>query len=135
MFSRNTRSLLGLGLAGAGLTVALLIMTAGSAAWGAVPVPITNAGFENPALDDGVWTTTIPNWSQGSYDVTNPTVWVVGNSGAGVYNVSTSEYTSGLAPEGENMGYATSLAGYDCGIKTLWHRYRDKLMIGLVLSR
>ena len=100
------------------LTVALLILTAGPAARGAAPVPITitNPGFENPALADGVWQDTIPGWAQGKYNVLAPTVWVVGDSGAGVYDVSTAEYAGGAAPEGENMGYATSAAGYDAGI-------------------
>ena len=102
------------------LAVAILGF-AGSAAWAAVPVGIVNAGFENPVLTDGDWQGTIPNWGQGWYNLTPPavpTVWVAVNlnGDAGVYNVSTSEYTSGTAPEGLNMAFADGYAGYDYGI-------------------
>jgi autotransporter-associated beta strand protein len=73
MFSRNTRSLPGLGLAGAGLTVALLIMTAGSAAWGALiwDANGTGAGQTNGA---GAWLGTNLWWNG-----TSNQDWVTGS--------------------------------------------------------
>ena len=85
-------------------------------AWATQPITINNPGFENPVLGAGNYTETIPGWSQGRYYVANPGVWIPGPSGAGVYNVSTNEYTSGQAAEGENMGYATTQAGSETGI-------------------
>ena len=71
MFSRNTRSLPGLGLAGAGLTVALLLMTAGSAHAGTM---YWDGGTEDILTDGdgasqggaGTWDTTILNWDAGA---------------------------------------------------------------------
>ena len=93
-----------------------VLLTCATAARGDEVIPITNAGFENPALPELQYPTTIPHWSQGQYDGSAPTVWIAGTSGAGVYDVSTSEYISGTAPEGENMGYLTSATGFDTGV-------------------
>lgn len=82
----------------------------------ALPVSIANAGFESPALAEGVYPTTIPNWSQGRYDITTPGVWVAGASSSGHYNVSITDYAGGAAPEGENTAYTTSATGFDSGI-------------------
>ena len=85
-------------------------------AWASIPISLTNFGFENPVLAEGVYPTTIPNWNQGKYDVSAPAVWIVGASGAGNYNLSTSEYTTPSAPEGDNMAYTTTTVGFDAGI-------------------
>ena len=108
-----------------------VIMPACPAAWGAVPVGVTNAGFENPVLGVGAWQGTIPAWGQGWYDLgaADPTAWVAVNLGgdAGVYHVSTSEYTSGTAPEGSNMAFADGYAGYDYGINQVLPGATSKL--------
>jgi hypothetical protein len=93
-----------------------VILLAIPVARAAQPVTIANPGFEAQALDEGNYPTTITAWPQGKYDVTNPGVWIAGTSGAGVYDVGTLEYTSGLAPEGENMAYTISQTGFDTGI-------------------
>jgi hypothetical protein len=79
-------------------------------------VPIGNPGFEVPELADGGWTSTPPAWTEGYYDVTDPGVWVVGDSEAGVYNPTAADGYGGVAPEGDNVMYATSGAGYDKGM-------------------
>ncbi len=98
------------------MAVALLVMAAGSAARGAVALPIINAGFEDPVLGEGNRQLTVPGWTQGRYDVSAPTVWIVGPSGAGVWNPDTSGYGHGSAFEGSNMAFTTSAAGYDTGL-------------------
>ncbi len=101
-------------------TALAVVACAAPAAMGSVPVTIVNAGFENPVLSVGDWQDTIPAWGQGWYDLgaEDPTAWVVVglNGDAGVYHVSTNEYTSGTAPEGLNMAFADGYAGYDYGI-------------------
>jgi autotransporter-associated beta strand protein len=82
----------------------------------ATPVAVANPGFEDPVLADGASQNTVPGWSSGRYDVSNPGVWITGATGTGVQNVSTAEYTSGLAPEGQNMAFATSATGFDSGL-------------------
>jgi hypothetical protein len=82
----------------------------------ATPVTVANPGFEDPVLADGASQTTVPGWSSGRYDVSNPGVWIAGATGTGVQNVSTAEYTSGLAAEGQNMAFATSATGFDSGL-------------------
>ena len=79
-------------------------------------VTIANPGFEVPVLTDGDWTSTPPAWTDGHYNVTAPTVWVVGDSDAGVYNPTAAAGYGGVAPEGDNVMYATSGAGYDKGM-------------------
>jgi len=96
---RNTRKL---GCAAAALAIALLLLMAGSAAWGAVAVPIVNAGFENPVLADGDYTGYIPGWS------------VVNGGDIGVWNVQTVDFPT-EAPEGANTAYvygATTVQGF-----------------------
>jgi hypothetical protein len=48
--------------------------------------------------------------------LTLPAVWVDGYSESGSYNPDASEGYGGIAPEGENAGYATSYVGYDDGL-------------------
>jgi hypothetical protein len=78
-------------------------------------VTIGNAGFEQPVLADGGWQSPPPAWTSGYYDVTSPGVWVVGESASGVYNPTTADGYGGIAPEGDNVMYTTSGAGYDKG--------------------
>ncbi|MCK4293917.1 MAG: hypothetical protein KAY65_12020, partial [Planctomycetes bacterium] len=79
-------------------------------------VTIVNPGFEDPVLADGSWTSTPPAWTDGYYVVTAPTVWVVGDSDSGVYNPTAADGYGGVAPEGDNVMFATSGAGYDQGM-------------------
>jgi len=78
---------------------------------------VANASFESPVLDDGAFTDTPPGWTNGYYDLTVPEVWVVGYSGAGVYNPSAATHGyGGIAPEGDNVGFTTSYVGKDGGL-------------------
>ena len=79
-------------------------------------VTIVNSGFEEAVLADGGWESTPPAWTNGYYDVTAPTVWVVGDSGGGAYNPTAVDGYGGVAPEGNNVLLATSGAGYDKGM-------------------
>jgi len=81
-----------------------------------IPVPIVNAGFEDPILGEGGWTSTPTAWTNGYYDVTAPGVWVVGDSGSGAYNPTAADGYGGVAAEGYNLMAATSSAGYDKGM-------------------
>jgi len=81
-----------------------------------IPVAIDNAGFEDPILGEGGWTSTPTAWTNGYYDVTAPGVWVVGDSGAGAYNPTAADGYGGTAAEGYNLMAATSGAGYDKGM-------------------
>jgi hypothetical protein len=96
---------------------AIALLALATSARAAVPIPITNAGFENPAIAEGSYPTTIPGWTQGKYDVSAPTVWIAGGTLGGLFNVSTNEYASGNAPEGLNAAYTTASAGFDTGIE------------------
>jgi hypothetical protein len=78
---------------------------------------IVNPGFEDPVLANGSWTITPSAWTNGYYDVTAPTVWVVGNSDAGAYNPATGADYGGVAPEGNNLMFANSGTGYDKGMR------------------
>jgi len=79
-------------------------------------ISIVNAGFETPALDDGTYTDSPSAWTGGSYEVANPGVWVVGDPFSGAYNPTAEDGYDGVAPEGENLAYTTSGAGYDKGM-------------------
>ena len=79
-------------------------------------ISISNAGFESPTLANGDFTNTPAGWANGHYDVTAPGVWVVEDSGAGVYNPSAALGYGGVAPEGENVGATTSYVGKDGGL-------------------
>ncbi|UCG49785.1 MAG: hypothetical protein JSU94_08375 [Phycisphaerales bacterium] len=78
-------------------------------------VTIANPGFENPVLADGDWQSPPPAWTSGYYDVANPAVWVAGDSDSGVYNPTAVDGYGGIAPQGDNVMYATAGAGYDKG--------------------
>ncbi len=79
-------------------------------------VTIGNAGFEQPVLADGGWQSPPPAWTSGYYDVTSPGVWVAGDSDSGVYNPTAADGYGGIAPEGDNVMYATAGTGYDKGV-------------------
>jgi len=84
-------------------------------------LPINNGGFEDPVLGDGGWESNPPAWTDGYYNVAQPGVWVVGDADAGAYNPTAADGYGGLAPEGENVMYATSATGYDRGMsQVLW---------------
>ena len=60
----------------------------------AVTIPVTNAGFEDPALGEGDYTwLDIPGWTQ------------VGGEAAGVWSVTLSDFDPVVAPEGRNVLY------------------------------
>jgi len=79
-------------------------------------VAITNSGFESPMLADGGYTDTPAAWTNGYYDMTAPGEWVVGDSGAGVYNPTVAHGYGGVASEGDNAGFTTSGSGFDRGM-------------------
>jgi hypothetical protein len=79
-------------------------------------ISINNAGFEAPVLADGAATSTPPAWTDGYYNVAEPGVWVVGDAEAGAYNPVAGADYNGVAPEGENVMYATSGVGFDRGM-------------------
>ena len=87
----------------AAAAIALLTMAPPAGA-SPVPIPITNAGFENPALADGAYTdNVIPGWS------------IVAGGNIGAWNVQTADFPA-QAPEGLNVAYiysATAIQG--CG--------------------
>jgi len=95
------------------VVAALLVLSMSAAA---VAIPIVNPGFEDPVLADGDWALAT-GWSGGYYDLSDPGVWVIVNDGdAGTYNPSAAQGFGGIAPDGENVAYATSYVGYDCGL-------------------
>src|SRR6478672_954084 len=69
------------------------------------PIPLTNPGFENPALSDGALQTGIPNWT------------IVGSGDIGVLNPAAGDFP-GEAPEGSNIGYVANTAG-EAGVSQL----------------
>jgi len=79
-------------------------------------VPVANAGFESPVLTDGTEESNPPGWTDGYYDLANPTVWVVGEALAGVYNPDATIGYGGVVPEGENVAYTTASSSRDRGL-------------------
>ena len=82
-------------------------------------ITIVNPGVEDPVLADGGWETAPPGWTDGYYDIAAPTVWVVGDSEAGVYNPTVADGYGGVAPEGLNAMAVTSGAGSDKGMNQI----------------
>ena len=84
------------------------------------PVLIDNAGFEEPVLDDGVWTATEhPYWTLGFYDLLggDPEFWLPGFESGGVWNPDAATGFSGSAAfAGQNIGWAESNIGIDFGL-------------------
>lgn len=64
------------------------------------PVPIANAGFENPVLSEGNYIESISGWS------------VVAAGDVGVWNVETDDYPA-QAPEGANVAYVYNATGLE----------------------
>jgi autotransporter-associated beta strand protein len=65
------------------------------------PVPVTNAGFENPEVSDGSAQASIPNWTP------------LGTGDSGILNPSASDFPSvpTEAPEGANVAYVSATTG------------------------
>ena len=81
-----------------------------------IPISVGNAGFEIPVLTDGTEEPNPPSWTDGYYDLANPTEWVVDEALAGVYNPDASMGYGGVAPEGENVAYTTASSSRDRGL-------------------
>ena len=79
-------------------------------------ITVGNAGFESPVLEDGFEESNPPSWTDGYYDLANPTEWVVDEALAGVYNPDASMGYGGVVPEGENAGYTTANSSRDSGM-------------------
>ena len=62
------------------------------------PVPVTNAGFENPVVDDGSAQASIPNWTP------------LGLGDSGILNPSSADFPA-EAPEGANVAYISDTTG------------------------
>jgi hypothetical protein len=84
-------------------------------------VPVVNAGFESPELEDGMSIGAIggsvEGWDQGYYGLTSGT-WYLwnGDDGCGVVNPDTKYGYDGQAPEGENIAYITGDGQYWYGL-------------------
>jgi hypothetical protein len=89
-------------------------------------VDIINAGFEDPAFADGDWGPPGSGWSLGYYDqngTADPTVWHdgTGEENAGVWNPDAATgFPGGVAPEGQNTGWAESLSQPDADPILVW---------------
>jgi hypothetical protein len=87
---------------------------------------IINAGFEDPAFADGDWGPPGSGWSLGYYDqngTADPTVWHdgTGEGNAGIWNPDAdSGFPGGVAPEGQNTGWAESLSQPDADPILVW---------------
>jgi hypothetical protein len=98
------------------------VATAGSAG----AIDIINAGFEDPAFADGDWGPPGSGWSLGYYDqngTADPTVWHdgTGEDNAGVWNTDAAiGFPGGVAPEGQNTGWAESLSQPDADPILVW---------------
>jgi hypothetical protein len=79
------------------VAVAILALAIGQVQAGTVTVPIDNPGFEDPVLADGEYDYSLDNQGWGYFD----------NDGdQGSWNPGPEEDYGGLAPEGENVGWA-----------------------------
>ena len=82
--------------------VAAALLSTIASAWAVSPIAVTNAGFENPVLGDGVYQTGAPGWT--SF-----------NSGTiGIWNPAVTDYTT-EAPEGFNTASLDSVAVVNVG--------------------
>lgn len=88
------------------------------------PVPvwnieINNPGFEAPAYADGDYGPT-DGWTLGYYTVPDTTTWVGGGTDeSGGYNPAADADYGGVVPEGDNLAYTSSFAGYDTGLSQI----------------
>jgi hypothetical protein len=79
-----------------------------SAAPAAQPVPVTNAGFENPVLTNGsLQSGTVPGWA------------AFNGGSIGVINPDPTNDLSAEAPEGQNVGYVLGSAAESGFTQTL----------------
>jgi hypothetical protein len=89
------------------LTVVAAALVALSASAGAAEIPIVNAGFESAVLTDGNWSYDQQGWGWVGADEGGS--WNPDNTGAIYYGYG------GIAPEGQNVGFAVSGDGVDGG--------------------
>ena len=81
---------------------------------------VAHSGFEDPVLADGDWTYTPTGWLEGWYGLADGYPdWPAEEWGAGITNPDPSYGYEGIAPEGENVAFVTSDAGYDDGLAQL----------------
>jgi len=101
------------------LTVVAAVLFALSASAGAATIPIVNPGFEAPVYADGAYGPT-DGWTLGYYTLPDTTTWVSGGTDeAGGFNPAADADYGGVAPEGENVVYTSSFAGYDSGLSQI----------------
>jgi hypothetical protein len=101
------------------LTIVAVAILALSASAGAAVIPIVNPGFEAPVYADGAYGPT-DGWTLGYYTLPDTTTWVSGGTDeAGGYNPAADADYGGVAPEGENVVYTSSFAGYDSGLSQI----------------
>jgi hypothetical protein len=89
---------------------------------GVSPITIINPGFEEPALADGDYSYRITEWREGWYNLNaaDPTRWTGYSWSAGTYDPNGTDHGyDGVAPEGENVAFVTSEAGYDMGLRQI----------------
>ena len=80
------------------LTLVAAVAVSGSGIVQAADLTVLNAGFEDPVFDDGVFSSDGgPNWDDGYYDVTDPTVWIPDGGDAGLWNPNAADGFSGGA--------------------------------------
>jgi hypothetical protein len=107
------------------VTVAVMVSTMAGLAM-ADEIVILNAGFEDPVIADGDWDYEVPGWSPGYYDqngTADPTVWHDGTDivDAGAWNPDDEiGFPGGMAPEGQNVGYAISTHDETTDPITIW---------------
>jgi len=103
------------------LLLMLLLAVVLSTSAGAVEITIVNPGFEDPALNDGQRTLFTTGWQEGWYDLTSsdPNAWGGIPWAGGAINPNAAYGYGGFAPEGENVAFTTSDAGYDDGLRQI----------------
>ena len=84
------------------VAAAIFVLSATAAA---PAITIVNPGFEDPVLDEDGWTwLNVPGWTQ------------VGGEGAGIWNVTLSDFDPVVAPEGQNVLYTENAVGDAGGV-------------------
>jgi hypothetical protein len=70
-----------------------------------VTIPVPNAGFEDPVLDEDGWTwLDVPGWT-----------WM-GGEGPGIWHVTSADFDPVVAPEGQNVLYTENAVGDAGGV-------------------
>ena len=78
---------------------------------------VGNGGFEDPEFADAGYGQPV-GWTDGGYYLPDRTTWHVEGWGSGAVNPSADEQGyDGIAPEGENVAYTSSYAGYVGGLR------------------